>query len=373
MTITNDYITTAEVAYLAAGVLAPTIRDKGEVKLLEQFDTVFLNMARAKASGGRNSTEQLGGGGIRYYVDPPRNQRIEWWDGTQKLTFQGDVGTIPLDFYLGKGHLGDMVPLELLERFGFKLRYDETIREGAVPAKAAEVVVNYIKANAKKKLVAWNLDLAIRMMTSNTDAAKCFLGFMDLFPNTTNSTGTIGGKSRAGNPLLRHQLMTGVTADTVEVAFTQMERVISDASAMDGTKTGLIIMGDNFFDMVHDLYKGTTTRAGKYNIQVMYDQAAKMSQQFKLGLPSDAFVGPGGAVCTRDPVWRQIDQRVNLTKALGDSCLWTNFEHFEMVSEKDMEDVKHPIPYDQVVAFQSLFGSYLLGSDKPGTIGWMTK
>ena len=368
--VTNDYLTSEEVLFLAEQNLGQnTMRSGGTPTLLESYATPTLDMALKAAEEGTSFQTQ--NGGVEYEVQGLRNQRIEWWDGTQRLTFQGHLDAFNLRYTIGKGHLGDMVVLDVVERTGVSVRYGEGIREKSqIPRGQAMRVANYFQKEKTRILNAYKLDLAIRLWTENSDAAKAFTGIDGLFPATTNSTGDIGQKSRT-NFLLRHQLITGVTASNVDLAVTRMERALEDAAGNDGTGTSVIIVGDDFFDMLVDSYKGSGNRA---QLQVASERAAKWADKMRVGLSKDAFVGDNGKVFTRDQSWNKIDSLYpGLTVPFAKRMAFINFGHLEFLSEKHLENIVHPMPYDQRVQFTSWHGAYVLGTDKPRTFGWLVK
>lgn len=366
--VTNDYLTSEEVLFLAEQNLGHnTMRSGGDPVMLESFATPTLDYALRAAEEGTNFQTQ--NGGIEYEVQGMRNQRIEWWDGTQKLTFEGHLDAFNLRYSIGKGHLGDMVVLDVVERTGVRVKYGEGIRsQSEIPKGQAMRVANYFQKEKKRILATYKLDLAVRFWTDNSDAAKAFAGFDALFPTTTNSTGDIGEKNR-GNVLLRHQLMTGITAANIDNSMTKMERALEDACGNDGTKTGLIVVGDDAFDVLVDSYKGPS---GQVKLQMQTERAAAFSDKYRIGLPKDAFIGASGVPITRDQSWNKIDQLYpSLTNPMRKRMAFINWGHLEFLSEKHLENIVHAMPYDQRVQFSSWHGAYVLGTDKPRAQGWM--
>jgi hypothetical protein len=368
----NEYITTAELDFLAEAVPTGTeVRNKGEATLLEQWDKPGLNAAMARAE--KPSSGEFLGGGVSYLVTPPRNQRMEFYDGLQKLTFKDDANVSRVKFYAGKAHMGDMLPMDFLERLGLKLKLSDEIRPGglaSVGADKTQVLVNYLQMNWNKLKEAWMLDLAVRFWSANSDAAKAWSGFFGLFSISSNTTGTFGTQSRA-NPLYRHQLITGLSADTIEQGFITMERNLNDASVGSGSPNRMCFAGDNVWDKLHSLYLGTTTVAGKINRTWSQDQAKIRAQSIRIGIPPEAFVTPNGTLLMREPIFNYLDRLEAPATSYKNVAAFVDWSHLEFLSGRNMEFLDRGMPIDQQVKFTSLLGSYVLGCDKPTTQGVM--
>jgi hypothetical protein len=189
-----------------------------------------------------------------------------------------------------------------------------------------------------------------------------------LFPSTSNTAGAVGGVNRT-NPLVRHQLITGVTADNVNIAFAQMERQIADA----GGEVKWCVMGDNWFDMIMGLYQGTTTLRGKFDIKLAYAEAAELGMKFKINLPYDAFVGPNGVLCMREPIFKKLDQWENPAVLYANRCYMLDMDNLFLLTERNEEFVNHGMPYDQLVNYSSIFDTLCLATNKPGAQGLLIK
>jgi hypothetical protein len=335
MPLSTEYITADELAELNEAVLAPADGSKGAIVHLDNPKTPGLNMLMAKSEGGFGNAETLLGG-ARFMCQGARDQRIEWWDGAQKLSFHGSFEPFHLDYYLGKGHFGNLEVLDVLERAGIKVAYGAN-PNGRTKKSTGRVVYNILDS---------------------------------LFPASTNSTGTVGGKSRAGNPLLRHQLVTGVTASNAMASFTAVERASEDSVGQDGSGFDAWFVGDNFYDMLTDMWFGAS---GKLDFQMASDRMQKYADKIKIGVPLDAFVGPGNRVFLRDPTWARIDRAQAPSVKWGDKAVGINFRHFGLLSEKHLESIQHQMPYDQRVMFSSLHGAYLEWTDMPGAQAVLVK
>lgn len=361
----NDYITTEELNAVLEATRGLKIFGDGEPKPLDRIGFPSFDMAMEARPKGEVQSIQ---GGFQFQVKGNRNQRHRWLHGAKKLGFQYHATPFNFKFYIGKGQFGNMTLIDYLERAGIHVRYGTELRPGGVPSDKQQVIFNVLKVEKDDIEYAAKLDLARRFYTANTDEADCFYGVEVLYPSTSNTTGNFGNVSRT-NPLARHQLITGVTADNVNTAFMRMERLIQDAGGM----TKCIVAGDNWFDMLAGLYQGTTTLRGKYDIQVGYDQAKAYAGKFRISLPHDAFVGPNGVLITRDPLFRKLDAWENPAIPYADRCYWWDWSSFYLMLEKHNEYVNHGMPYDQLVNYSSTFNSLCLAGDNPGAQGVMIK
>jgi len=366
----NEFITTGELDFLNEAIPAGTeVRNKGDATLLEQWDTPMLNMAMRKAES--PSSGEFVGGGISYLVTPPRSQRMEFYDGLQKLKFQFDANVARCKFYSGKAHMGDMMPIDFLERLGLKLKLSDEIRPGALRGLGAEktgVLVNHLKMNWDKLVLAWKTDLACRAWSPNSDAPKAWAGFFGIFSQTSASSGTHGGQPKS-NPLFRHQLITGITGDTAEDSFMRLELALSDACVGEGGSNRICFCGDEVFFTLSTLFLGNRTSKGILDRTWATEQAQVRKGALKIGIPTDSFMTANGTLVTREPIFKLLDRIENPAVPYAKTFAMIDWNHLEFLSGRNMEYLDRGMPIDQMVRFGSLLGSYVMGSDKPSTIG----
>lgn len=366
----NEYITTGELDYLNEAIPSGVeVRNKGDATLLEQWDTPALNMAMRKAE--MPSAGEFVGGGVSYLVTPPRSQRMEFYDGLQKLTFNFDANVARCKFYAGKAHMGDMQPIDFLERLGLKLKLSDEVRPGALKSLGGEktgVLVNHLKMNWEKLTLAWKTDLACRFWSPNSDAPKAWAGFFGMFSQTSASSGNHGGQPKS-NPLFRHQLITGITADTAEDSFMRMEMALSDAVTGESGCNRICYCGDEVFFTLSSLFLGNRTTKGILERNWSLEQAQVAKGRLRIGIPADSFVTANGTLITRDPIFKLLDRLENPAVTYAKTFAMIDWNHLEFLSGRNMEFLDRGMPIDQMVRFGSLLGSYVLGSDKPSTIG----
>jgi hypothetical protein len=368
VTAVNEFITTEELQALAEIALAPKIMEG--ITPLDQITYPTFDALMAKSPKGEIQSVQ---GAYRFEVKGTRPQRVNYYDGAQKLKFEGHFTPFHLDFDVGKGHFGDLLVIDVVERAGIKVNYSQELRQGGVSREKQNVVLDILRTNKDDIDRAIKLDTARRALTANFDSPKCFSGLDALLPVTSNSSGTIGKVSRA-LPILRHQLITGVTGDTVQVAFGQMERLLEDGSAGEGD-ANLIVCGDNWFDLLVDLYGGTTTRPGRTRIEINSAQAKDraLADKFQVGFPMDSFVGPNGQLIVRDPLFRKLDGWENPAVLWANRMYFLNLNHLMFVTEKHNEMINHGMPYDQRVNYSSTHNAGALCLKAPASCGVMIK
>jgi hypothetical protein len=356
---TNDYITSSELDMVIEASRGLKIFGDGTPKALDRIKSAGFEMAAAAAP---KSTVKSIQGGFEFKVKGNRNQRHRWYHGSKKLKFEHHATPFNFKFYVGKGQFGNMTLNDALERAGIFVKLSTEIREGAVPHDMQTVIFNVLKEERDDIEYAAKFDLARRFWTANTDETDCFFGMETLYPSTGNTAGNFGGVSRT-NPLARHQLITGVTGDNVRTALEQMERLIGDA----GGETKAYIAGDNWFDMLSLLFQGSTTLAGKMEIQVPYGSGNE--KKITVGLGKDSFVGPNGILITRDQMFRKLDALENPAVLYANRLYALDFDSLFVLPERHNEFVNHGMPYDQMVNYSSLFNSLCIAGNNPAAQG----
>ncbi len=323
-------------------------------------------MARA-----RNLGEPVNGG-FRFQVKANTNRRLQWWSGADILTFESKANLSSMIYEVGKAHMGNEIIYEMLERQGLRVQYGKGMnREGGASRKAGlHVVANYIRENMDDFDWNWTDEMRKAMWLSNVSDAKAFTGFDGLFPATGNTTGTIGKRSRT-NPLFRHKLVTGVTKTTFQLTFQSFIRDIERFAG--GKKLSAIFCGDNFYDMLADLFSGTDTNAGKFDYRAAKTLAMKEGEKMGVALPPEAFVYRG-ILISPEPLFAQLQQENPSTNPSWLDRLYAfvgDFTGFHPVVE-DLE-VPHPMPYNQRLERISKHGEAVTWNNNPRTVGVMTK
>lgn len=359
--------TQEELDFLTIAVLSKRIANRGEVLSLDnvEYPTVDMAINVAKKFGPPTND------GYRFFVRGRRGQYIQWWDGADVLTFENRGGVQELQYDVGKGHMGFEVLYHFLERQGIRIKYGKGIRDGEFAGKGdvVERVINFLEQNAEGVLEDWRRDRAHRFWMANADQAKCFAGWRSLIDPSTNTSGAIGGRSRT-NRLYRHYLATGVTIDTVTLALAQMERECSRRVKQKDKTRIWYACGDYAYDILADLYLGTSTRAGKIEGRLAQERAMKNGEKYSVTIPENAFTLPNGITIVNDPVFAELKEREPAANPAWDRMICRfDFNHFGLISVMDEESVSHGMPYNQRLERTSFHGEWTEWCDQPNAMG----
>lgn len=365
MALTDAALTTEEIDFLSVAVLSPKIVDDGAVTPLDRIDSPTYNYLMRKAKKTGDPVK----GGFRFNIKSNRGQKITWWDGADILPFATKQTLGKMEYYVGKGHLGDEMLYDLVERAGIRVDYTKGLREGAAPRASIEAVVNVIKENSEDIRYNWQAELRKHVWSANTTQAKCFTGIDGLFPVTGNTTGLIGTKPRS-NSLFRHQLITGVTGATVMTSFFQMIRRCNRRS--NGSKVDWIACGDTFYDMLVDLFQGSDTVAGKFDYRSARDYAMKMGEKLNIALPQDCFAYEDTLI-VNEPVFEELDVDENPATPWGKRCYFLNSKHCGLIPVMNEVVVPHGMPYNQRLQRTSYHGELTEWCNLPNSIGVMAR
>lgn len=365
MSQTVAQFTAEEIDFLAVGVLSPKIIDKGEVTPLDQIDSPTYNylMRKSKKSAGNPLL-----GGFRFMVKGNRGQKITWWDGADILPFESHQTVSKMDFFTGKGHLGNELLYSIIEQTGVKLDYRRGITEGGHEKRDVQSIVNLIEETSDDIRYNWIQELRKHVWLDNVAQQKCFGGVDALFPVTSNSTGVIGGRSRS-DVNFRHQLITGVTPDTVQLSFHQMIRKCTRRA--HGTKIDWVACGDYFYDILVSLFTGNSTTAGKIDYRVARDDALAYGEKYNIGIPQEAFMYQNVMIVC-EPVFEELDNENSFATPFGHRCYFFNSKHMGLIPVMEDMVVPHGMPYNQRLQRTSYHGEMTMWSNLPGSQGVMT-
>jgi hypothetical protein len=363
MPITQTALTQEEIDFLAVAALAPHVANRDDVTALDRITSPSYAYLLKKAKKAGNPVL----GGFRFMVKGTRGQKITWWDGADILPFQTKQTVSKMDYFVGKGHLGDELLYDLIERNGIRVDYNKGIREGAHDADVIEKVVNIIKENSEDIRYNWIQELRKNVWLDNANLPKCFTGVDGLFPVTSNSTGVIGGRSRSAS-IFRHQLITGVTVDTVANSFFSMIRRANRRA--NGSQVDWIACGDTFYDLLVSLFLGTSTVAGKFDYRAAREWAQKNGEKYGISLPQDCFMY-GDIMIVNEPVFEEIDAENSFATPFGKRCYFLNTDHFGVMPVMEDVVVPHGMPYNQRLQRTSYHGELTEWCDLPNSCGVM--
>lgn len=362
MTVDNTGLTQEEIDFLAQATLSRRIANRGDVTPMDRIESGVMKYALARAKKFGNPVQ----GGFRFYVKGNRNQRIQWWQGADLLTFDNQANLSDMVFDVGKGHMGYELVYDTIERNGIRVDYNKGIREGGSEASVLEKVVNIIEQTMDDVEYAWMLDLQTRFMGSNSDEPRCFSGREALIDPTTNTTGLIGKRART-NKMFQHQLITGLTADTLMTGFFKMIRQCNRRAA--GSKVDYISCGDDVYNMLVDLFQGTSTVAGKFDYRAAREWAQKKGEKLNIAMPQDCFAYEDTLI-VNDPIYEQMALRYPAaTPAWGKRIDFWNFSHYGIIPVISEMNVPHPMPYNQRLQRTSVHGEWTEWCDLPSSQG----
>lgn len=363
MTVNNDSLTQEEIDFLAQATLSRRIANRGDVTAMDRIETGTMKYALSRAKNFGNPVQ----GGFRFYVKGNRDQRIQWWQGAELLTFENQSNLSDMVFDVGKGHMGYELVYDTIERNGIRVDYKKGLREGNAADKSTlERVVSIIEQTMDDVEYAWMIDLNKRFMGANLDEPRCFAGREALVDPTTNSTGLIGRRPRT-NRLFQHQLITGVTVDTLMAAFFKMWRLLHRRAG--GTKVDWISCGDDVYDMLVTLFQGTSTVAGKFDYRAAREYAMKKGEKYNIALPQNCFAYEDTLI-VNDPIYEQMAmQYPSASPAWGKRCDFWNFSHYGIVPVISEMTVPHAMPYNQRLQRTSIHGEWATWCDLPSTQG----
>ncbi len=361
-------LTSSEVAeILTVTASERRIDGRSRVLALDRIATPTLNMMR-KAKGAKSRAIQ---GGFKTTVKSERAGTLQFYSGRDYLTYDSFETMFDLSFSLGYAHMGDEWVHQIFKEAGIDITPGHSA-DGLpkIAASTWEVVVNLAEEKTEDLENNFHQALNLAFWRSNSADAKAFTGIDGLFPITSNSTGSIGGKSRT-DPLLRHQLRTALTIDNIELSLSQVVRACNKTNGMDNSRVGYAACGESFFDKLKDLYLGTSTRAGKIDRNWMGEQVAKMAEKIGVGIPDDTLWIPGVGLLALEPCFERLDALDAPAIPWSKRCYLMNLDHvgFRPDPSNDGKLVVYPNQYNQLVTRVSVQGDYTFTVDKPNAFG----
>lgn len=366
--VTEAALNADELQYLQNVVLSDKILNDGKVTKIDRTDSPVYNMLVAKSQ----KSHQPANGGFDIFVSGNRSQKITWWDGRDILPFGSEETTMKMNYKIGRGHLGVEFLLDLMARCGVQVDYSRGIRKGGGERRArqAEVAVRVIEDHWDDIRYNWTNELRKTVWNDNTSTPKAFTGIRGLLPPSTTHTGTIGGLPRS-NPLLQHNVVSSITIDNVELAFSQMWRKITRRANVSASDY-IVAAGDNFYDMLVDLYVGTSTRTGKADYKMRQDYAKQMGEKMGIGLPPEAFVTDEGVLIVNDPTFEELQSEFAPATSWADLCWFVCTKHLRLIPVLE-QTISHAVPYNQRVSHTSFHGEMTVVCDHPRSCGILVK
>ena len=366
-------VTTGEVdAMLTATATSRLANGKSKVVNLGNVKTPTLNMMRAR--GGAKATPVRGA--YKCHLASPRGQKLQGVSGRDIHTFKSIDTLFDIEFSVGRVHLGDEWVHQQLSEAGVDIDYGQAYQSVDITQRgwwtkgsdAFEVLVNL----AEQKLDALDLNYVQELnkdfWRSNVADAKKWPGIDAALPRSSNTSGSIGNRSRT-NPLLRHQLKASVNAADIELAMSQQRRACNKRTH-DGSTVNFITCGESVYDaVVERMFAGSNAVSSPRlvrNLDNARADAQAMSQKFGIGFPDDAIYVAGVGLLMIEPVFEDLDKEDAPAITWAKTWFMWNLEHIKFQPTKNKDGAKrvHPTPYNQLVTRISAYGEYALYLDK---------
>lgn len=373
MSSDRSSITTAEIdAMLTATSSSRLVNGKNKVINLGNVNTPTLNAFRSM--GGAKSTPVRGA--YKCHLASQRGKKLQGISGRDIHRFDSVDTLFDIEFGVGRVHLGDEWVHQQLSEAGIDI--DRVTQEAPIDVNKGgwwtkgsdsfEVLVNL----ANQKLDALDLNYTQELnkdfWRSNVGDAKKWPGIDACLPVTSNTSGSIGNRSRT-NKLLRHQLITSQAHLDLESGLSDQRRACNKRT-QDGTKVNMMVCGETVYKVVVErMFSGSTAiTAPRFtrNIEAARSEAQAMGQKFGIGFPDDAIYMTGVGLIMIEPVFEDLD--IEDAPAVPWQKRWftLNTDHlaFKPTKNKDGHKRVHATPYNQDVTRISAYGEYALVLDK---------
>ena len=365
ISVSTPTLTQEEVDYCTQAVLTKRLAMGGDVQALDRIDSPLVDMLMAKS-------KELGAptlGGFRFFVKGNRGQDLQWWDGADLLTFENRQTLMDMQYNTGRCHLGYELLYAFIEAQGIRVTYGKGIGSGDVKADIMERAVNIIDDHLDTVMYNYKQKVRQGLLLSNAANSKAVAGMDALFPITSNTAGTIGGRARS-NERFRHYLVTGLTKDTFQLQFFRMIR--SQTRRSGGKRPTIIACGDLFYDMIADCFSGSSTVAGKFDYRSARESAMSRGEKYNIALPQNAFMYEDTLI-VNEPVFEELDT-IDTAAAIpwAKRCYSLITDYFGVVPVVDKQVVKHAMPFNQRLERASIHGEYVEWCNLPNAQAVLT-
>ncbi len=364
-------LTTAEVdAVLTATSQSRNYKGKNKVTALGRINTPTLNMMRG-ASKARSTPIR---GAYKAQLKGLRGGKLQTWSGRDILTFASADTLFDIEYSIGRVHLGDEWVHQQLEEANCPIDYEEAVKGmvdlSTIGEDSWETIVNLAHEKFDDAETNYILELNKMMWRSNVSDPKAFVGLDGDFPVSSNATGPIGNRSRT-NPLLRHQLMTSINTNDIELRLNQLVRA-ANKRCRDGSRVNFGTCGEAVYDaIVEKMFSGSNavTIANtvlRRNLDQARNEAQAMGGKLGIGFPDDAIYVAGVGILSIEPVFEDLDKEDAPAIPWQKRIYLFNLEHltFKPTKNKDGAKIIHPTPYNQRLTRLSVHGEYAFVADQ---------
>lgn len=361
----TDY-TAEEIAFLTSFIITDVMDTRAVA--LGRIDCPSYNYIMAKA---QRRQRPLLNGSLKFNVKGERGQQFTWWDGTDILPFESRQTAFQLEFACGRAHYGDEEVYAFLRNQGINVDYRTGLgirsRDELLGAPSTRILLNYLVEKAEDIERDWDRNMAQHIWRSNAATTKCFIGIDGMVPLADPSLGLIGGLSRT-NPLLQHNVMTGLTAANFFSNVEEFIRTIEDQAG--GRRVNLITVGDNVWTLWIDILTGSNSSgtSRQWELSTMMDGAYRDLEGMKIGFPRETFRW-GNALVMREPQFKEIQRLENSANSWLDRMYFLCTDVIFPLPTQDRTVVPHPMPYNQRLERCSYHGEMMLVANMPQANG----
>jgi hypothetical protein len=373
MSSDRSSITTAEIdAMLTATSSSRLLNGKSKVINLGNVNTPTLNTFRSK--GGAKSTPVRGA--YKCHLAAPRGKKLQGISGRDIHRFDSVDTLFDIEFSVGRVHLGDEWVHQQLSEAGIDI--DRVTQEAPIDtnsdgwwskgADAFEVLVNLAEQKLDALELNYTQELNKDFWRSNVSDAKKWAGVDAALPTTSNTSGSIGNRSRT-NKLLRHQLITSQAHLDLESGLSNQRRA-ANKRTQDGTRCNLMVCGETVYQVIVErMFSGSTSITAPRltrNIEAAKSEAQAMGQKMGIGFPDDAIYMTGVGLIMIEPCFEDLQAEDAATPDWQKRWYMLNTDHlaFKPTKNKDGHKRVHATPYNQDVTRISAYGEYACVLDK---------
>lgn len=379
MSSDRSTLSTAEVdAVLTATSTSRLINGKNQVNYLGNVKTPTLNMFRA--AGKAMSTPVRGA--YKCHMSSQRGQKLQSISGRDIHTFKSVDTLFDIEFSVGRVHLGDEWVHQQLEEGGINIDHAAASQPMMIDTGKAgwwtkgadvfEMLVNLADNKLQSLEINYTQEINKTFWRSNITDAKLWPGIDSALPRSSNTTGAIGNRSRAANPLLRHQLKVTSNGLDLERDLDDL-RYLANKRINDGSRTNYCVCGRTYYNKIKEVFFGSRLAVDTVNrtpnIVRNYEQARSegqaMAQKLGIGFPDDGIYLAGVGLLAVEPVFEDLDREDSPSILWEKSAFVFNTDHimFKPTKGKDGAKKIHATPYNQFVTRISCYGEYALVLD----------
>ena len=368
-------LTTAEIDAVLRATAAPSMLKKDPSKRVAFVGNVATPTLNAFMQMGKVNGVPLRGA-FRAFLSTPRNGAFQPVSGRDILNYESIETLEDVDYRYGEGHMGDEWVHQQIElATGMAIDRQATVNGSLDISKkgwwkrGGEALGKMVDL-AKTKHDAFQLDMRQQLnkyfWRANTSTAKLWVGLDSLISTSSNTTGPVGNRDRASSPYLRHRLFTGVAADDLELAVSQIMRDCAK-NLQDGTSLNYSCCGYDVYDiLLTKLMLGDSAISKTFDRNWAEDKAQEMAGKIKIGIPQNAIYVRGIGIVTPEPVFEELQKEDLATPDWNKRWYFFNMDHiaFKWSAEKDPDKtIVHPSPsYQKVTRMEKNVGACLAAS-----------